>query len=60
MIVFVNQQTTVPPVAPTTTASSVRVGLQKINGAWLIDALDQLWAPGGAGMPPKIPRHDHG
>jgi Mce-associated membrane protein len=42
MIVFVNQQTTVPPVAPTTTASSVRVGLQKINGAWLIDALDQL------------------
>jgi Mce-associated membrane protein len=42
MIVFVNQQTSVPPAAPTTTASSVRVGLQKINGAWLIDAFDPL------------------
>lgn len=42
MIVFINQQFTVPPAAPTTTASSVRVGLQKINGAWLIDALDPI------------------
>jgi Mce-associated membrane protein len=42
MIVFVNQQVTVPPAAPTTTASSIRVGLQKINGAWLIDAFDPL------------------
>jgi Mce-associated membrane protein len=42
MIVFINQQVTVPPAAPTTTASSVRVGLQKINGAWLIDAFDAI------------------
>jgi Mce-associated membrane protein len=42
MIVFVNQQTTVPPAAPTTTPSSVRAGLQKINGAWLIDAFDPI------------------
>jgi Mce-associated membrane protein len=42
MIVFINQQVTVPPAAPTTTASSVRVGLQKINGAWLIDAFDPI------------------
>jgi Mce-associated membrane protein len=42
MIVFVNQQVTIPPAAPTNTASTARVGLQKINGAWLIDALDPM------------------
>jgi Mce-associated membrane protein len=41
-IVFVNQTSTVPPDAPTNTASTVRVGLQKINGAWLIDAFDPI------------------
>lgn len=42
MIVFVNQQVTVPSAAPSTTARSVRVGLQKINGTWLIDAFDTI------------------
>jgi hypothetical protein len=30
------------PSAPSDTASSVRVGLQKINGNWLIDAFDPV------------------
>jgi Mce-associated membrane protein len=42
MLVFVNQQITTPPAEPTSTASSVRVGLQKINGAWLIDSFDPI------------------
>jgi Mce-associated membrane protein len=42
MIVFVNQTVIVGSAAPTDTPSSVRVGLQKINGAWLIDALDAI------------------
>jgi len=43
MIVFVNQQATVGTDAPTTTTTTtVRVGLQKINGAWLIDAFDPI------------------
>jgi len=41
-IVFVNQTVTVPPDAPKDTASSIRVGLQKINGAWLIDKFDPI------------------
>ncbi|MDT5347754.1 MAG: Mce-associated rane protein [Mycobacterium sp.] len=41
-IVFVNQTVTVPPDAPTNTASSIRVGLRKINGAWFIDAFDPI------------------
>ena len=42
LLVFVNQQVTVPPAEPTNTASSVRVGLQKVNGKWLIDAFDPV------------------
>lgn len=36
LIVFVNQTTTLPPEQPQSTASSVRMTLQKINGDWLI------------------------
>jgi Mce-associated membrane protein len=42
LLVFVNQQVTVPPAEPTDTASSVRVGMKKINGDWLIDAFDPV------------------
>lgn len=42
MIVFVDQTVTMPPDAPTNNASSVRVGLQKINGAWLIGTFDPI------------------
>ncbi len=41
-IVFVNQTATAPPDAPKDTASTVRVGLQKINGAWLINKFDPV------------------
>ncbi len=43
VLVFVNQTTTSQEQpAPTTTASSVRVGLVKANANWLIDRFDPL------------------
>jgi Mce-associated membrane protein len=42
VIVFVNQTTTTGQAAPTMTASSVRVGMVKINGKWLIKTFDPL------------------
>lgn len=42
VLAFINQTVIEPPAEPTDTASSVRVGLQKINGAWLIDAFDPI------------------
>jgi Mce-associated membrane protein len=43
VLVFVNQETTkAADTAPTKTANSVRAGLQKVNGAWLIDGFDPL------------------
>jgi Mce-associated membrane protein len=42
VLAFINQRTTVPPAAPSDAASSVHVGLQKINGPWLIDAFDPI------------------
>jgi Mce-associated membrane protein len=43
VLVFVNQETTkAADIAPTKTANSVRAGLQKVNGAWLIDGFDPL------------------
>ena len=42
LLVFVNQKATVPPAEGTNTASSVRVGLKKINGNWLINAFDPV------------------
>jgi Mce-associated membrane protein len=42
LILFINQSTTSAAAAPTTANSSVRLGLQKINGAWLIAKFDPL------------------
>jgi Mce-associated membrane protein len=42
VLVFVNQTTTVGTGAPTDTASSVRVALEKIGGRWLISAFDPV------------------
>jgi Mce-associated membrane protein len=43
ILVFVNQTTTSQDKpAPTTASSSVRVGLAKVNGTWLIDRFDPL------------------
>jgi Mce-associated membrane protein len=43
ILVFVNQTTTSQEKpSPATTASSVRVGLAKVNGAWLIERLDPV------------------
>jgi Mce-associated membrane protein len=43
ILVFVNQTTTsLDKPSPTTTSSSVRVGLAKANGTWLINHFDAL------------------
>jgi Mce-associated membrane protein len=43
ILVFVNQTTTSQEKpSPTTTSSSVRVGLAKVNGIWLINKLDPV------------------
>jgi Mce-associated membrane protein len=43
ILVFVNQTTTSQDkLQPTTTPSSVRVGLAKVNGAWLINKFDPV------------------
>jgi Mce-associated membrane protein len=43
ILIFVNQSTTSQDKpAPSTTSSSVRVGLAKVNGAWLINAFDPV------------------
>ncbi|MGH3641548.1 MAG: hypothetical protein ACRDUX_21255 [Mycobacterium sp.] len=41
-LVFVNQRTTVGAGAPTALASTVRVGLDKVNGRWLISQFDPV------------------
>jgi Mce-associated membrane protein len=42
LLVFINQSVTVPPGEPTETASSVRAGLVKQNGSWLVAQFDPL------------------
>ncbi|HEY0225381.1 MAG TPA: hypothetical protein VGC05_03090 [Mycobacterium sp.] len=42
VLVFVNQTTIVDNGAPTSTVSSVRVVLDKINGRWLISGFDPV------------------
>jgi Mce-associated membrane protein len=42
VLVFVDQTTTLGSDAPTNTASSVRVTLDKINGRWLISGFDPV------------------
>lgn len=42
VLVFVNQTTIVGRDAPTSTASSVRVILDKVDGRWLISAFDPI------------------
>jgi hypothetical protein len=43
ILVFVNQTTTSQDKpSPTTASSSVRVGLAKVNGTWLINRFDPL------------------
>lgn len=42
VLLFVNQTTTVGTSAPTDTASSVRVTLDKIDGRWLISGFDPV------------------
>ncbi|WP_156766167.1 hypothetical protein [Mycobacterium sp. E342] len=43
ILVFVNQvTTTLAKPAPENTSSSVRVGLAKVNGAWLIDSFHRV------------------
>jgi Mce-associated membrane protein len=42
VLVFVNQTISVGNGAPSNTASSVRVGLDNINGRWLISAFDPI------------------
>lgn len=43
ILVFVNQSTTSQAKpSPTTTSSSVRVGLAKVNGTWLINSFDPV------------------
>lgn len=45
ILVFVNQTTTTgepPGQQPTTSASSVRVGLVRVNGAWLVDSFNPV------------------
>jgi Mce-associated membrane protein len=42
LILFINQTTTTGTAEPTTSASSVRMGLQKIDDKWLVDKFDPL------------------
>lgn len=42
VLLFVNQTVTVGKDAPTATASSVRVGLEKVDGRWLISQFDPV------------------
>jgi Mce-associated membrane protein len=42
VLVFVNQTVVVGQDAPSDTASSVRVTLDKINGRWLISKFDPV------------------
>lgn len=42
VLLFVNQTITVGQDAPTSTASSVRVGLDKVDGRWLISQFDPV------------------
>lgn len=42
VLLFVNQTVTTGTDAPQDTASSVKVGLQKLNGKWLIDRFDPV------------------
>jgi Mce-associated membrane protein len=43
VLIFVNQTTTSrDKLSPTVSASSVQVGLSKVNGAWLIDKFDPV------------------
>jgi Mce-associated membrane protein len=42
LILFVNQTVTIGTGQPSPTASTVRVGLQKVNGNWLIARFDPL------------------
>ncbi len=42
VLVFVNQTVVVGTEAPTDTASSVRIGLDKIDGRWLISKFDPV------------------
>lgn len=42
VLLFVNQTVTVGKDAPTGTASTVRVGLDKVHGRWLISAFDPV------------------
>jgi Mce-associated membrane protein len=41
-LVFVNQTSIVGTDAPTDTASSVRVGLDKVDGQWLISSFEPI------------------
>jgi Mce-associated membrane protein len=42
VVLFVNQTVIVGPGAPTNTASSVRVTLDKVDGRWLISQFDPV------------------
>ena len=42
VLVFVNQSTTIGEEAPTSTASTVRVALDKVDGRWLISGFDPI------------------
>ena len=42
VLVFVNQTVVVGTEAPTDTASSVRIGLDKVDGRWLISKFDPV------------------
>lgn len=42
VLLFVNQTVTVGKDAPTNSASSVRVGLEKVDGRWLISQFDPV------------------
>jgi Mce-associated membrane protein len=42
VLVFVNQSTTIGDDAPTSTASSVRVTLDKVQSRWLISQFDPV------------------
>ncbi|MCV7174702.1 hypothetical protein H7H98_02795, partial [Mycolicibacterium sphagni] len=42
VLLFVNQATTIGDDAPTSTTSSVRVGLDKVDGKWLISEFQPI------------------
>jgi hypothetical protein len=42
LVVFIDQTTTTPPDAPKTSASTVREGLQHVDGEWLVNKFDPI------------------